>query len=78
VPRCFVSAGLCTDWAGSSMSIPPISDAYAPTVGALAPILTSGSAVAAGDSAKVARVVLQVADMDEPPLRLLLGSGAVT
>ena len=29
-----------------------------------------------GDPAKVAQVVLQVADMDEPPLRLILGSEA--
>ena len=32
----------------------------------------------AGDPAKVAQVVLQIADMDEPPLRLLLGSDAYT
>jgi hypothetical protein len=30
----------------------------------------------AGDPAKVAQVVLQVAELDEPPLRLLLGSDA--
>jgi hypothetical protein len=31
----------------------------------------------AGDPAKVAQVVLKVVDLDEPPVRLLLGSDAV-
>jgi hypothetical protein len=35
-----------------------------------------GSGAALGDPAKVAQVVLQVAAMDEPPLRLILGSEA--
>jgi hypothetical protein len=35
------------------------------------------SAGPVGDPAKVAAAVLQVAAMDEPPLRLLLGSDAV-
>jgi short-subunit dehydrogenase len=35
-----------------------------------------GSASALGDPAKVARVVLEVAGMGEPPLRLILGSEA--
>ena len=32
--------------------------------------------LALGDPAKVAQVVLQIAAMDEPPLRLILGSEA--
>ena len=35
-----------------------------------------GSGTALGDPAKVAQVVLEVAAMDEPPLRLILGSEA--
>jgi hypothetical protein len=35
-----------------------------------------GQATALGDPAKVARVVLAVAGMAEPPLRLILGSEA--
>jgi hypothetical protein len=31
----------------------------------------------AGDPAKAARVILQIAETDDPPLRLLLGSDAV-
>jgi hypothetical protein len=32
--------------------------------------------IALGDPAKVARVVLQIADTEQPPLRLILGSEA--
>ena len=67
--------GMQTDWAGSSMSIPPISDPYAPTVGRSA-AMHNAETLALGDPAKVARVVLQVAAMDDPPLRLILGSEA--
>jgi NAD(P)-dependent dehydrogenase (short-subunit alcohol dehydrogenase family) len=69
--------GMRTDWAGSSMAIPPISEPYRPTVGAMATVIANGPTLALGDPAKVAEVLLQVAAMDEPPLRLLLGSDAV-
>jgi NAD(P)-dependent dehydrogenase (short-subunit alcohol dehydrogenase family) len=69
--------GMRTDWAGSSMSIPPVSEPYRKTVGALAERFAGGGMAAAGDPAKVAGIVLKVADLDEPPLRLLLGSDAV-
>ena len=59
------------------MTIPPVSEPYAPTVGALAALMRGGGAGAAGDPAKVAGVVLRVAEMSEPPLRLLLGTDAV-
>ncbi|HEX4731909.1 MAG TPA: SDR family NAD(P)-dependent oxidoreductase [Solirubrobacterales bacterium] len=67
--------GMQTDWAGSSMSVPPISEPYRETVGAMA-TMHSTDTIALGDPAKVAQVVLQVAAMDEPPLRLILGSEA--
>jgi NAD(P)-dependent dehydrogenase (short-subunit alcohol dehydrogenase family) len=70
--------GMRTDWSGSSMTIPPASEPYAPTVGALAALMQGGGVGAAGDPAKVAGVVLQVAEMSEPPLRLLLGTDAVS
>lgn len=69
--------GMDTDWAGSSMSIPLISTPYAPSVGAVAELFGAMTGGAASDPAKVARVVVQLADLDEPPLRLLLGSDAV-
>ncbi|MGW4464583.1 SDR family NAD(P)-dependent oxidoreductase [Micromonospora sp. NPDC004704] len=69
--------GMRTDWAGSSMAIPPISESYRQTVGVVAKMLRSGTGNAAGDPAKVAQVVLTVADLDQPPVRLLLGTDAV-
>jgi NAD(P)-dependent dehydrogenase (short-subunit alcohol dehydrogenase family) len=69
--------GMQTDWAGSSMQVPPISEPYQPTVGAMARMHHElGSAGALGDPAKVAQVVLAVAGTAEPPLRLILGSEA--
>ena len=69
--------GMATDWAGSSMHVPPVSEPYRTTVGAMARLHHEGdSPPALGDPAKVAQVVLAVADMDEPPLRLILGSEA--
>lgn len=68
--------GMRTDWAGSSMAIPAISAPYEQTVGDRARMIRAGLSTEAGDPAKVARVVLEVAAMPEPPLRLLLGSDA--
>jgi len=57
--------------------VPSISEPYQPTVGAMARLHHDlGSTSALGDPAKVARVVLEVAGMAEPPLRLILGSEA--
>ena len=67
--------GMQTDWAGSSMRVPPISDPYQSTVGASARMHQSDN-VALGDPAKVAQVVVEVADMEDPPVRLILGSDA--
>lgn len=70
--------GMRTDWAGPSMTVHPISPAYEPTVGRVVSMLRGNIAHrAAGDPAKVADVVLTVADLDDPPVRLLLGSDAV-
>ena len=69
--------GMRTDWAGSSMAIHPVSSPYEPTVGQSVARLEQGMDEAAGDPAKVARVVLEIAELDEPPVRLLLGSDAV-
>lgn len=70
--------GMRTDWAGASMSIPPISAPYQATVGAVAQRMSSSGSGAAGDPAKVAQLVLQVVDLPEPPVRLLAGSDAYT
>ena len=70
--------GMRTDWAGSSMSIPPISQPYEATVGARARMIREGKSALASDPAKVAQVVLHVVAMPNTPLRLLVGTDAFT
>lgn len=69
--------GMSTDWAGSSMTVHPVSPPYEPTVGRVNALRSTLMARAASDPAKVADVVLSVAGLDDPPVRLLLGSDAV-
>jgi NAD(P)-dependent dehydrogenase (short-subunit alcohol dehydrogenase family) len=69
--------GMRTDWAGSSMTVHPVSPAYEETVGAVNSLRDKLMGLAASDIAKVADVVLKVVDLDEPPVRLLLGGDAV-
>lgn len=68
--------GMRTDWAGASMETPPISAPYEQTVGASARAMADFEKVANSDPAKVAQLVLRVAELEEPPLRLLAGSDA--
>jgi hypothetical protein len=65
-----------TDWAGASMTTPPISEQYEATVGVSAHAMAGFEHVANSDPLKVARLVLTVAELDDPPLRLLAGSDA--
>jgi len=69
--------GMRTDWAGSSMRVDDISPDYRATVGAIA-ALRSNSDFMRGDPDKVAQVILRIAAEPNPPVRLLLGSDAVT
>ncbi len=70
-----------TDWAGSSMTIPPVSEPYEQTVGAFAALLRAPrpehAPVDSADPAKVARTVVELAGRDDVPVRLLLGRDAV-
>jgi NAD(P)-dependent dehydrogenase (short-subunit alcohol dehydrogenase family) len=66
--------GFSTDWSGDSMTIHDISEAYQPSVGAFSE--HRKTATAAGDPVKAAQAILTIAEVDEPPLRLLLGSDA--
>ena len=68
--------GMRTDWAGSSMTIPPVSAPYQGTVGAAARATAGFKRVANSDPQKVAGIVLDVAGRDDLPLRLLVGSDA--
>ncbi|TKK89869.1 SDR family NAD(P)-dependent oxidoreductase [Herbidospora galbida] len=69
--------GMVTDWGGASMAIPPISEPYRQSVGAIVERLRHAGHKPLGDPAKVAQVIVQLVEMDEPPIRLLLGSDAL-
>ena len=69
--------GFRTDWGGSSMGTVPVSEDYEQTVGAMNRYRQSTVATWRGDPKRAAQIILGVVDMEEPPLRLLLGAGAV-
>ncbi|WP_432510071.1 SDR family NAD(P)-dependent oxidoreductase [Kineococcus sp. SYSU DK001] len=70
--------GMQTDWAGSSMGDHPAGEAYEPLMARMRRLNeTLAAGGSASDPAKVAQLVLRVAAMDEPPLRLLVGADAV-
>lgn len=68
--------GFRTDWAGSSMQIAEVHADYQQTVGLVAEHSRIRNGQQPGDPDKAAQVILHVADMEKPPLRLLLGSDA--
>lgn len=68
---------MTTDWAGSSMQMPPISEPSGRTVGAFAEMLAGMSAKEASAPDKVADIVVRLTAIDEPPLRFLIGLDAV-
>ncbi|MGW5577859.1 oxidoreductase [Micromonospora chokoriensis] len=69
--------GLRTDWAGSSMSELPISEPYRPVIDPAVQRLRQGSGNQPGDPARAAQAIIRVTTVDDPPLRLLLGTDAV-
>jgi NAD(P)-dependent dehydrogenase (short-subunit alcohol dehydrogenase family) len=69
--------GFRTDFAGSSTTMRPARPEYEPTIGAAVRFQRDYNGAQPGDPGKAAAVILQVASLDEPPLRLLLGSDAV-
>ena len=68
--------GMATDWAGSSMSIPPISEPYEQTVGVVARYLGANAGAEESIPAKVAHVVLDLAGRPNAPVRIVLGARA--
>ncbi|MEU8949265.1 SDR family NAD(P)-dependent oxidoreductase [Streptomyces sp. NPDC048489] len=70
--------GMRTDWAGSSMTIPPVSEPYRQTVGGFADMIRSSAASgsAESDPVKVARVVRDLAGRQDAPVRIVLGAQA--
>ncbi len=69
--------GMRTDWAGSSMTIPAISDDYKSVIQPVVERLRSADGNQPGDPARIAQVLMDIVELDEPPLRLLLGRDAV-
>lgn len=68
--------GFRTDFAGSSTALFEGRPEYAATVGAMADYQRNYNGRQPGDPDKAAAVVVHVASLDAPPLRLLLGSDA--
>ena len=66
-----------TDWGGSSMQSPQVSQAYEQTVGEMNRYRAATVSTWPGDPARAAKIITDVVALDEPPLRLLLGAGAV-
>ena len=69
--------GFRTDWGGSSMHTSTVGADYEDTVGAMNRFRESTVATWRGDPKRAANIILDLVDLDEPPLRLLLGDGAV-
>jgi len=69
--------GIRTESAGSSMTIPPISEPYQQTVGQFATFLRGYHGQEPSDPRKVAELMLSLANREDPPLRLLIGPDAV-
>ena len=70
--------GFRTDWAGASMAFAKPIEAYAQTVHAFRDIIQAHDGHQAGDPRKGAAVIIQITEVAEPPLRLVLGSDALT
>jgi NAD(P)-dependent dehydrogenase (short-subunit alcohol dehydrogenase family) len=66
-----------TDWGGSSMRMLPVSAAYEPTVGEMNRYRRAVDGQQPGDPVRAARIITEIARLDQPPLRLLLGSDAL-
>src|SRR5258706_5717065 len=69
--------GFRTDWGGSSMRTPPVSEDYDLPVGAMNRSREATVSQGPGAPARAAKIIPDIVRLDEPPLRLLLGAGAV-
>jgi len=70
-------SGFRTDWAGSSMIVHDIPEAYAATVGAMNSRVRQSADGPAGDPARAAEILVQVAKRRDIPDHLPLGVNAV-
>jgi NAD(P)-dependent dehydrogenase (short-subunit alcohol dehydrogenase family) len=69
--------GFRTDWAGASMAFAKPMKAYAPVLGAIRGYMEQHSGHETGDPRKAGHVLLQLVEMEQPPLRLPLGKDAI-
>lgn len=69
--------GMRTNWAGSSMSTPCVSDPYRSVIEGAIARLRDSDGNQPGDPRRIAQVLVDIAETDSPPLHLLLGSDAV-
>lgn len=69
--------GIRTDWAGSSMKIPPVSEPYKQTVGVTAEMLRKYGPHFPSLPEKIADIVVKLSEENDPPLRLLVGPETV-
>jgi NAD(P)-dependent dehydrogenase (short-subunit alcohol dehydrogenase family) len=74
---CVEPGGMRTDMFGLSMLAHPLAPDYEATVGAAIRAAFGDADRARSNPAKVAQVILRLADEEQPPVRLLLGSDAV-
>src|ERR1700749_5037530 len=70
-------SGFRTDWAGSSMVVHDVPEAYAETVGAVNARLRQSDGGPAGDPVRAAEILVQVAKRRDIPDHLPLGVNAV-
>jgi NAD(P)-dependent dehydrogenase (short-subunit alcohol dehydrogenase family) len=70
-------SGFRTDWAGASMTVHDIPEAYAPTVGAMNNRVRQSTDGPAGDPVRAAEILVKVAKRDDIPYHLPLGVNAV-
>jgi NAD(P)-dependent dehydrogenase (short-subunit alcohol dehydrogenase family) len=71
------SGAFRTDWNGASMRRAVVGEDYEATVGNVNRFREQIEGTQAGDPVRAARIIMDIARLDEPPLRLLLGSDAV-
>ncbi|HXA31854.1 MAG TPA: SDR family NAD(P)-dependent oxidoreductase [Acidimicrobiales bacterium] len=69
-------SGFRTDWAGTSMTVHDIPEAYAPTVGVMNSRVRQSTDGPAGDPARAAAILVKVAKRNDIPYHLPLGANA--
>jgi NAD(P)-dependent dehydrogenase (short-subunit alcohol dehydrogenase family) len=70
-------SGFRTDWAGSSMIVHDIPEAYAPTVGAINTRMRQSADGPAGDPIRAAEILVKIAKRRDIPFHLPLGVNAI-